>query len=1061
MIKLICILFTSILILGAEGQPRRRNAQVHQPKTYAFITGVSNYRDSLFFPHLHFAKTDADQFHEFLLKGYIPGIKTEDIVKISVDTVTCAYMDVTLSQWLRNVESKAKAGDYIFIYWSGHGAISDVEQSLACYDTEFIDDENTLRGDLQWDIRISLLKSSMINISNNGVKVFLIVDACRSMLKGVENISTVVNQLTGSSTTNGDIYMFSANNGERSYETNKLLPGSGVFTHFLLLGLSGAADNFPTDGQVTLSEIETFVRNVTPYVTNVLKEEKPQIPSIVYNHLPENTTLIITKNIPANVVNESRRKAAALLSEVQEVNSVNVSSRNITISLNNSYLLEQESDEGNQTLKELYAKILSNISNEELIRPKGYSAYDNYNKLIRLTPDTNLVIEVRSQLTIALQDKVKSFMDSYIRGKLGSSKRTDFDLAAEELSLALDLRPANDPFKIDLLPKLNFLRARALAASHNPKDWIVGLKIIDSTLAKSKAAYMYHTKGVLYENKSRFYSAINFFDSALKYSPNWTYGLYNLATTYYQIQEYEKSIAYCERVIQKDSNNSRMYSWLAYNYETIINNDPSSLKTLNNYKRAIQYNTKALETDSTNTYAYLNLGRIYFNLGGDGNYQKAKYYFSMGGEKFGDSQCLTWLGKVYESTESLDTATFYYKEAWRLNNFDTAALNNYANFLFSQGKLQMADSLFSVALQITKDTVHGTYDYKFLSKYRSFVFKCKSPTTADSIFREVVTINNEDPFVFIEHSQQWENLDSISKARDILRLGLMTIPKSPSLSYAMALLIFKYYESSILENVTLDSSIYYLKASSLGTEPNSSLFNWALGRIYLEKNDLVSAEAHFLKADSLNQYIYFTKNFDKDITTLGDSAIRKKNFSGATYYYKKVKSLNDQNNFLINSPMSQNISQIRFESSMDVARALYLNHELDSAEAYCLNLQTNQKDFEDEEILNSNKERQQSLLGLINIERNNKNGYRKAIEIFSELDNSIRETPIYLEQAVAYYCLGNKKTAIRLATNFRNSNKSMLSYMEMVNQDEELYSLFYIDKLQQLINETAKSISTK
>ncbi|MDN3658669.1 caspase family protein [Ferruginibacter paludis] len=1061
---------------------KSRNAVPHVPTKYAFIVGIQQYDDSTFFNKLCYPSMDADRFADFLLKGYIKGIRPENIVKITNDSAKVNFIEVTLSQWMIDLQPNLESGDCVFIYWSGHGALSQVDQSLACFDSYYREDVVTADGELYQDIPISLIKSQASRIfQKRGVKVFLIIDACRTRLNGVTGMPDIVAQKTEKPEADGDLYFYSATGGESSWETPLLTPGSGVFTYFLLLGLQGAADNLPPWNTVTVNELDQYLTSqVTPYVVNVLRM-KPQKPKVFYKDVNQN--IVLTEDIPNSVKKEARRISDSLRDIIHSTVSNATSEKPIALSkgfranedieARRSFSIAEDKKREVKQIKinyqsigqpkdTLYDSIIFKISKNQLLEPKCYSAYDYYELLEKSGADTKIVTNARLRLVIALQDKVKNTLDLYIQGKLSNTKKSIFDLASEELSCAYFLRPIGDSFRVNLLPKINFLKARALASSNNPLDWKKGLDLIDSALKMSKTAYMFHTKGVLFQNKSRFFTAASLFDSALKYSPNWTYALYNIATNYYQIQEYEKSIEFFKKILDKDSSYSRIYSWLGYNYETIVDNKISNYSTVKNYREAIDYNFKALEVDSANTYAYLNLGRIYFKIRENqkSNEELVKFFLTKGGIRYGDSQCLTWLGKLYDRQGLLDSAEYFYEKAWELNNFDTAALENYVSFLFRQGEKEKADSLFQIVLEKTKDTQNNIYDYKFLSKYCSFVFRAKSPDAADKIFQEIISTNTEDPSIFTMYSKQWESIDSVNKAKDIIRIGLAAIPTSPSLNYAMARLNLKYNNGSKSWNIE-DSSLYFLK-KSYELAPLSSVTTNSLGKTYLISNNFDSAKLYLNKADSLNEFVNFTVSFDREIESLGDSAIKKKKYSEAFSYYAILNKISEIQDKLVSiGKQYESANYLKFQSNLKIARLFYLNNKLDSAQFFCGKsgkYLSNFNDFEDGDSIYF--EMQRNLMGLIEIEKKNKKAYKQAINIFDELDQNLRQAPDYLEQAVAFYCLGSKKVAIRLAQSSKEETR-VKTFKRIVDSEGISYSSFFVQNLKKLIEEIGHSFFKK
>jgi hypothetical protein len=127
---------------------------------------------------------------------------------------------------LRDIKSKAKAGDYSIVYLSSHGSCG-------------------LNGDFQFAAYDQSIAWSDIQLALRDVPgtVIVIIDACHC--GGVKGENLIV---------------FSASLKDQhscGYSSARM---NSLFTRFLVEGLKGAAD-FNKDGSVTLSEVETYVSN--------------------------------------------------------------------------------------------------------------------------------------------------------------------------------------------------------------------------------------------------------------------------------------------------------------------------------------------------------------------------------------------------------------------------------------------------------------------------------------------------------------------------------------------------------------------------------------------------------------------------------------------------------------------------------------------------------------------------------------------------------------------------------------------------------------------------------
>ena len=87
---------------------------------YALIVGVSSYLDKNL-NKLNYAHTDAKNFRDFLLKGYVGKINKENIKFLIEEKAVYDSFNAAIAFWLKDVRKKVKKGDEIYIYYSGHG----------------------------------------------------------------------------------------------------------------------------------------------------------------------------------------------------------------------------------------------------------------------------------------------------------------------------------------------------------------------------------------------------------------------------------------------------------------------------------------------------------------------------------------------------------------------------------------------------------------------------------------------------------------------------------------------------------------------------------------------------------------------------------------------------------------------------------------------------------------------------------------------------------------------------------------------------------------------------
>ena len=130
------VFFLLLALLPASAQQSKGAAVVNEDKpgtgkVHGLIIGINAYQD---FPALQYANADALNFYRLLLSPSI-GADSNHVVLLLNEKATSP----NVYEALENLVTFAKAGDRVFIYFSGHG---DVEKTtvqqfgfLVTYDT--------------------------------------------------------------------------------------------------------------------------------------------------------------------------------------------------------------------------------------------------------------------------------------------------------------------------------------------------------------------------------------------------------------------------------------------------------------------------------------------------------------------------------------------------------------------------------------------------------------------------------------------------------------------------------------------------------------------------------------------------------------------------------------------------------------------------------------------------------------------------------------------------------------------------------------------------------------
>lgn len=222
--------------------------------TYAVVIGISDYPD---LQPLQFADKDALLFYDFLRSPAGGELPPQNIKLLLNEEATAGGIMTRGISWIQNIVKPA-LGDRVYLYFAGHGdAVDASEAYLLAYDANPEGDKNNYS--VSGTLNIQILKNRIRKLTQSGVEVIFIVDACRTadIPGGVEGLKG--NYQSIMEDPSGDIMLLSASPNEVSLEDKSVGQGHGLFTWELINGLGGAADE-DGDQKISLFEIETYVK---------------------------------------------------------------------------------------------------------------------------------------------------------------------------------------------------------------------------------------------------------------------------------------------------------------------------------------------------------------------------------------------------------------------------------------------------------------------------------------------------------------------------------------------------------------------------------------------------------------------------------------------------------------------------------------------------------------------------------------------------------------------------------------------------------------------------------
>ena len=504
-------LFLLTLVLVSAIQPSRLNAQkplsyrdttIRGPQTFAMLIGISKYR---YIRPLNFADKDAMLFGDFLKSPGGGRVKNDNIFQLMNDDATSGNFWSKGFQWLK--AKKLQKGDRLFIYLAGHGDAIDEDQFffLAFDCNPGSDKDNYLVGGA---IQLYNLKKKIANETAKGVDVFFIMDACRTNeLPGGSAGQNFLNMAVSQKKA-GEIMMLATAAGQESLEDASIGNGHGLFTYYLVDGLSGVADTDGTpDNKVTFSEIRNYVDKYVPSIAQQ-RFKKDQVPYFCCN---ENSDKIISVVDPAYLKKWLQEQKAVNRGGGNSFNDVGGESGRII---------------ADTLLIQTYNRFYKAIKDNNLSGSSSAEFY--YGQLDKKFPNNPYTLDAKSTLAAEFINDAQRRVNDYISCMIPSTSRDKQGAAdaGNRLEKAIAILNEDEPeFATSLRGRMNLLRSMGdYGNSSTAFTYAYAAKAIDP-----KAAYINAWLARLHLANNNPDSAAYYADKATKAAPNWACALTTLA----------------------------------------------------------------------------------------------------------------------------------------------------------------------------------------------------------------------------------------------------------------------------------------------------------------------------------------------------------------------------------------------------------------------------------------------------------------------------------------------------------------------------------------------------
>lgn len=219
----------------------------------AVIIGVSQYENFDENRQLKFAHRDAQDFYKMIKTGILGPIDEENVNLLMNKGAVEDEAMFLIKEAL--IGPSVKEGDKTIIYFAGHGDVhaDNGNGFLLTYHAPS-DGDYFLGGAIELKKLTKYIEAG----AEKGVKTVLITDACRSGSL-VSKLGSQMTLQALASLHENSLQMLSCGADQSSQESERWGGGHGVFTYYLIQGLSGEADE-DQDDVIRFFELNDYVR---------------------------------------------------------------------------------------------------------------------------------------------------------------------------------------------------------------------------------------------------------------------------------------------------------------------------------------------------------------------------------------------------------------------------------------------------------------------------------------------------------------------------------------------------------------------------------------------------------------------------------------------------------------------------------------------------------------------------------------------------------------------------------------------------------------------------------
>ena len=494
-------LLASLCLNPAQSQTpvTLRDSTISGPQSFAVVMGISKYK---FVKPLNYADKDAELFRNFLRSPGGGKLSNDNIYYLLNEDANETNFQVKFKAWLK--AKKLQKGDRLYLYLAGHGDAIDKDQFFyLTYDCNPAGDKNNYL--VNGAIRMFDIKTMIAREVGKGVEVYLIMDACRSNelpggLEGMGFFSSAISEQKV-----GEVMMLASAAGQESLEDASIGNGHGLFTWYLVDGLSGLADAGRTDNRITFSEIKSYLEKNVPSVAQE-KFRRKQDPYLCCNEFSEKVISNVDPAYLQQWMKERRRGGGNFFTGITEA--------------------DRHKYAADTLLVETYNRFNRAVRDNNLTGAS--SAEDYYVQLEKKYPGNPYTLDARSSLAAAFINDAQKKVNEYLTCGIVSSAREKQQNAAAggRLEKAINLLRADEPeFANALRGRMYLLKATGdYGSAPDAFRFAHAARSIDPN-----GAYILNQLSRLHLEKGNRDSALYYADKAAKAAPNWPCALTTLS----------------------------------------------------------------------------------------------------------------------------------------------------------------------------------------------------------------------------------------------------------------------------------------------------------------------------------------------------------------------------------------------------------------------------------------------------------------------------------------------------------------------------------------------------